>query len=319
MMDTIAVKVARKTQEALDVCSFELVRADGGALPAFSAGAHIDVHLGDSLLRQYSLCNNDAETDRYLIGVLRDPASRGGSATLHDRVREGDILQIGAPRNQFRLEPASKCLLFAGGIGITPILCMAERLARQSADFAMHYCTRSRERTAFYSYLKSSGYANKVEFHFDAGSDADKLDVAGVLAQQPEDTHLYVCGPGGFIEFIKSAAMAAGWQSGRVHFEYFGAAPVAVDGDASFQIQLARSGREFEVPANRTVLQVLLENGIDIPVSCEQGICGTCATAVLSGIPDHRDMYFNEAEHARNDQFTPCCSRAKSPALLLDL
>lgn len=318
-MDTITVRVARKVQEALDICSFELVHVDGGTLPAFSAGAHIDVHLGDKLLRQYSLCNNEKETRRYVISVLRDPASRGGSAALHDRVMEGDVLQISAPRNQFCLHPAPKILLFAGGIGVTPILCMAGRLAGQGADFEMHYCTRSRERTAFYSYLTSSSFADKVWFHMDTGPGAHKLDVAAVLDGQPQDTHLYVCGPSGFIEFVKGAATAAGWQGSRIHFEYFGAAPASADGDTAFQIQLARSGKEFKVPADRTVLQVLLANGIDIPVSCEQGICGTCATGVLKGIPDHRDMYFNETEHARNDQFTPCCSRAKTPVLVLDL
>lgn len=318
-MDTITVKVARKTQEALDICSFELVAADGARLPAFSAGSHIDVHIDERLVRQYSLCNCDSQSDRYVIGVLRDPNTRGGSAAMHDRVRVGDSLRISAPRNHFRLVPAPRALLLAGGIGITPLLGMAERLAQSDTEFELHYCARSLERAAFYRHIRESIYASSAHFYFDTGPTAGRFDIAGLLQAQTEGTHLYVCGPAGFIDFVKNAAAKQGWTADRIHFEYFGSQAVAVEGNTSFEIRLAGSGKTFHVPADKTVLQVLLDNGVDIPVSCEQGVCGTCATRVLQGIPDHRDMFFSDAEHENNDQFTPCCSRAKSPVLVVDL
>jgi vanillate monooxygenase ferredoxin subunit len=321
-METMTVKVVRKSREAQDIVSFELARADGGGLPPFSAGAHIDVHVGDGLVRQYSLCNDASETHRYLICVLREPASRGGSVAMHDRVREGDLIRISVPKNHFSLVPASKTFLFAGGIGVTPILCMAERLAWIGADFEMHYCTRSVERTAFHERIRSSPFADKVRFYFDDSAVADKIDLAAILRPAPENSHLYVCGPGGFIAFVKDTARKLAWTDDAIHFEYFAAqaAPSREAGlEADFEVQVASTGATYSVPAGASILQVLLENGIDVPASCEQGVCGTCITRVLGGIPDHRDMVFNDAEHARNDQITPCCSRALTPLLVLDL
>jgi vanillate monooxygenase ferredoxin subunit len=318
-MDTMTVKVVRKTREAQDIVSLELASADGSALPPFSAGAHIDVHLGDGLVRQYSLCNDANETHRYLICVLREPASRGGSAALHERISEGDLLRIGVPKNHFPLVPASKTLLLAGGIGVTPILCMAERLARIGADFEMHYCTRSVDRTAFLERISSSPFADKVRFYFDDGPLANRLDLSGVLGAQPENCQLYVCGPGGFIASVKNTAKEMAWADEAIHFEYFAAQPVQASEEAAFEVQVASTGATYFVPANVSILQVLLENGIEVPASCEQGICGTCITRVLGGTPDHRDMFFNDAEHAKNDQITPCCSRSLTPLLVLDL
>lgn len=316
MIDVVVV--TRKT-EAHGICSFELAAVDEGPLPAFSAGAHIDVHLGDGLIRQYSLCNHPDERHRYVIGVLLDPASRGGSNTLHEHINSGDRLHISAPRNLFPLVPeARRSLLFAGGIGITPILCMAERLAHSGADFDLHYCARSRERAAFVERLRQSPFRDRVHLHFDEQPDT-AMHTARVLAEPCADVHVYVCGPAGFMQHVLDTARTQGWHEDTLHREYFAAAPVDTGNDGRFSVKVNSTGQVFEIAADQTVVQVLERHGIDIPLSCEQGVCGTCLTRVLEGTPEHRDMFLTEEEQACNDQFTPCCSRSKTPLLLLDL
>ncbi|MFC6673443.1 PDR/VanB family oxidoreductase [Marinobacterium aestuariivivens] len=316
----IEVEVISKTLDAEDIFRFELARPDGAALPAFGAGAHIDVHLPNGLVRQYSLCNHPEESHRYEIGVLKDPSSRGGSAAMHEQVQAGDRLQISEPRNHFPLaHEAARSLLFAGGIGVTPILCMAERLAHSGGEFEMHYCTRTESRTAFRQRIADSDFAKRVQFHFDDGDPTQILDAASLLARPETGTHLYVCGPKGFMDHVLDTAKRLGWPADQVHREYFAAAPINHDADAAFEIQLGSSGQILEVPADKSALQVLLEQDIDIPYSCEDGVCGTCLTRVLEGEPDHRDLFMEPAEHAANDQFTPCCSRSKSKRLVLDI
>ena len=317
-MNTIEVRVAAKVREAEDICSFELVDLEGRPLPPFDAGAHIDVHVGAGQVRQYSLCNPPHETHRYLIGVLRDAASRGGSLALHDAVQAGSVLTIGVPRNHFALVDAQRTLLLAGGIGVTPILAMAEALARKGATFEMHYCARSPERAAFRERIAASGFARQVQFHYDSANAAQRLDLPALLAA-PGQTHLYVCGPAGFIEHVLAAARARSWPEAQLHVEYFGAVAIDTTGDQSFDVKLASSGQVLTVPKGRSVIQVLAEQGIEVPYSCEEGVCGTCVTRVLDGVPDHRDLYLTDEEHAANDQFTPCCSRARTPLLVLDL
>jgi vanillate O-demethylase ferredoxin subunit len=318
-MSGFSVTVVKKIREAVDIFSFELVGTNGASLPPFSAGAHIDVKVNDRITRQYSLCNSPSEPHRYVIAVLNEPQSRGGSVAMHADVDVGHTLEISAPKNHFPLEVAPHTLLLAGGIGVTPLLCMAERLTEIGADFRMHYCTRSRDRTAFYERIANAAFAAKVDFHFDDGAPDQKLDLPAILTNAPPDTHLYVCGPGGFIDYVKATAHSLGWSGARVHVEYFGTSPETLaDGD-QFEVTIASTGACHTVPANRTVVQVLQEAGIEIPVSCEQGVCGTCVTRVLDGIPEHRDLYFTDEEHAANDQFTPCCSRARTPRLVLDL
>ena len=316
-MSDIQVKVLRRQQEAEGIFSYELAREDGTPLPAFSAGSHIDVHLPGGLVRQYSLCNDDQETHRYRIAVLRDPASRGGSVALHDRVKEGDTLTISVPRNHFPLVAAPHSLLLAGGIGITPLLCMAQRLAHAGHAFSLHYCTRSLARTAFAGEVAAFGA--RAHLHLDDGDATQKLDLPAVLAAAPAGTHLYVCGPSGFIDFVMNTARAAGWPAERLHLEYFGAAPQDTAGDRAFEVRLASSGKTVTVPAGQTVVQALQAQGVEVLVSCEQGVCGTCLTRVLEGECDHRDMYLTDDEKAANDQFLPCCSRARSPLLVVDL
>ena len=320
----LSVRVTRKAVEAEGICSFELESTGGGPLPAFAAGSHVDVHIdapgSGELTRQYSLCNDPAESHRYLIAVLREPASRGGSAAMHGQVHEGSVLAISPPKNHFALaHDASAHLLMAGGIGVTPILCMAERLSAVGAAFEMHYAARSRARLAFAGRIAGSRFADRVRCHLDDGDAAQKLDIAAVLAAQAPGTHLYVCGPRGFMDAVIGAARAAGWADERIHFEYFAADVAPCAGDAAFEVQLASSGRLIVIKPDQTVIDALAAAGVVVPTSCEQGVCGTCLTRVIDGRPDHRDSYLTPEEQAAGDQFLPCCSRALTPRLVLDL
>jgi ferredoxin-NADP reductase len=316
----LSVQVVRKRVEATDICTFELADPLGNALPSFSAGSHVDVYIGDGLVRQYSLCNDPRDTHRYMIAVLRVPASRGGSAVMHDAIQEGDLLEISEPRNRFQLaHGARRSLLVAGGIGVTPILCMAERLANIGADFEMHYCTRSPGRTAFMERIRRSSFGERVHFHFDDGPAGQKLDAERLLTHSRPDTHLYVCGPTGFMDWLLSTARAKGWPAQRQHREYFSSDMRAASDDKEFDVKIASTGKVYRIARDRTVVAALAQYGIEIPTSCAQGVCGTCLTRVIDGEPDHRDIYQTDAERARNDQFTPCCSRARSATLVLDL
>jgi vanillate monooxygenase ferredoxin subunit len=317
---TLTVRVARKSKEALDICSLELVSPDGAPLPAFSAGSHIDVHLPNGLTRQYSLCNDPAEGHRYLIGVLKDPASRGGSMAVHESVHEGDMLSISAPKNHFALaHEAQESLLLAGGIGITPILCMAERLSVAGAKFELHYGARTRERMAFQERIARSSFAHRAAFHFDDGEAGQKMNLDALLAAPHSGKHLYVCGPKGFMDAVLAKARAGGWSEPQLHYEFFSAEVIKSASDGSFEVKLASSGKRILVGKDETVVQALAAAGILVQTSCEQGVCGTCLTRVLEGEPDHRDMYLTPEEQATNGQFLPCCSRAKSACLVLDL
>ncbi len=313
--------MARKAVEAADICSFELVAAQADQpLPAFSAGSHVDVHLPSGLTRPYSLCNDPRETHRYLIAVLRDPASRGGSQAMHEQVHEGQLLQISAPKNHFALaHGAQRSLLLAGGIGITPLLCMAEQLAMTDAPFEMHYCGRGRARIAFHERISASAFAPQVHFHFSDGPGAQRLDMPTLLARPQAGLHLYVCGPKGFMDAVLSTARGLGWPENQLHYEFFTAEIAKSDSDSDFEIQLASSGQIIPVTREQTVTQALAAAGVEVQTACEQGVCGTCLTRVLAGVPDHRDLYLTPEEQAANDQFTPCCSRAKSARLVLDL
>ncbi|MBA2960501.1 MULTISPECIES: PDR/VanB family oxidoreductase [Ramlibacter] len=318
-MNEISVEVRSRTEEADGICSLELVHPGGELLPAFTAGAHIDVHVSPQLVRQYSLCNDPTERHHWRIAVLRDPASRGGSAGVHERLHAGTTLQVSAPRNHFELVAARRSVLVAGGIGITPILAMAQVLHATQQEFAMHYCARSERRMAFRREIQASGYAANVRFHAADGPTEQQFDPGQALAGGDAATHLYVCGPSGFMDHVLVTARALGWPEENLHREQFAAAPVATGEDLAFEVQLARSGRTCTVPAGRSALQVLLEQGVDIPFSCESGVCGTCITRVLDGEPAHRDSFFTDAERAANDQFTPCCSRSRTARLVLDL
>jgi vanillate O-demethylase ferredoxin subunit len=319
-MVLIAVTVTAKTTEASGICSFELRDAEGRDLPPFEAGAHIDVHLPGGFVRQYSLCNAPGERHRYLIGVLRDPKTRGGSAALHDLVREGDRLTISAPRNHFPLvESARRSLLFAGGIGVTPLLCMAEQLALADGDFVMHYCARSSDRAAFLDRIGRSAFADRVQLNFDDLAPDRQFDLAAALGAPVEGAHVYVCGPAGYIQAVLDHARSAGWSEAQLHCEYFAASTQPQDNDGSFEVRIASSNEVFIVPPDRSIVDVLATAGYDIETSCGSGVCGTCMTHVLEGEPDHRDVYLTPALQATNSVMMLCCSRAKSSMLTLDL
>ena len=315
----MTLTVAKKWREAAEVHGFELVDAEGRDLPPFTAGAHVDVEIAPGLVRQYSLCNDPRRRDHYQIAVLREAVSRGGSAGLIERIEVGQTVQVSEPRNHFALEPsARRTVLIAGGIGITPILCMAERLAHTGAPFELHYAARSPERAAFLGRIEA--LAGKAKIHFSEGPEAQRLDLDAVLADPAPGTHLYVCGPARLIEAALAAAKTRGWPSSRVHREYF-APPDGQDtgpGEA-FEVEIASSGEVLAIPAGKAITEVLAEHGIEIATSCEQGVCGTCVTRVLEGVPDHRDVYLTPDEQAANDRMTPCCSRAKTARLVLDL
>ncbi|RDU98870.1 PDR/VanB family oxidoreductase [Trinickia dinghuensis] len=318
--DRLKVKIRRRVHEAEGIIALELVDPSGGELPPFDAGAHVEVDVGNGLTRHYSLCNSPQERDRYVLGVLREPSSRGGSASIHEGFHEGTCIEVSPPRNHFALdESAGHSVLVAGGIGITPLLAMAWRLHALGASFELHYCVRNRARAAFIDLLRQSPFAERVTVHCDDDGDAARLNMRAMLQNPRPDTHVYVCGPGGFINALIYVARDCAWNEANVHYEFFAASVCASGAGSGFVVHAARSGLRVDVPAGKSVAQALLEAGIDVPLSCEQGVCGTCLTRVLEGVPEHRDVFLTPEERAANDRMLLCCSRAHSPLLRLDI
>jgi len=315
----IKVRVASRAQAAEGIVRLDLVCPEGRDLPSFDAGAHVDLFLENGLTRQYSLCNDPADRGHYRIAVLREPASRGGSAYVHEALAEGVTLEISAPRNLFALdETASEHLLFAGGVGVTPILAMARRLDALGHPFAFHYCARDRSRAAFLDELAAAPFADAVRLSFDA-EPATRLDLDIALADPAPSRRLYVCGPAGFMTHVIDGALARGWTPDQIRKEHFAAAPASEGEDRPFELIIASTGQVVPVATDQTAAQALEAAGVFVPVSCEQGVCGTCLTGVTEGEPDHRDAFQTAAERAANDRFTPCCSRARTPRLVIDL
>ena len=295
---------------------YELVDPRGRDLPRFAPGAHVELRAG-GFLRRYSLWNDPAERRRYCIAVLREAASRGGSRHLHENVRVGDIVEVSPPRNNFPLDPAGeRHLLIAGGIGIAPIMSMVTELRRRHADFEIHYCTRSPEWTAFRSELAPLAAEGRLRFHHDGGDPARGLDIAATLREAGSGTHLYYCGPAPLM--AAAAEAVRDWPAGTVHCEYFTGVPEpAATEDHPFRVQLAKSGGDYEVRVGETIAEALQRRGIAVRTSCELGYCGTCLTPYLAGEPDHRDQVLDE--NGRRRYVLICCSRAKTPVLVLDL
>jgi vanillate O-demethylase ferredoxin subunit len=314
----LSVQIKRRTDVAEAIISLELISPTGADLPPFEAGAHVEVNVGAGLVRNYSLCNAPQERHRYVLGILREPSSRGGSAFIHEHFEEGMCVSISEPRNHFRLfELARHSVLVAGGIGITPLLAMAWRLHSIGASFELHYCVRNRPRAAFLELLNQSPFADRVTLHFDDAGDQGRLHMPALLHQPRADKHLYVCGPAGFMNAVIEGARDHSWAEENIHYEYFAATQSAAG--ASFVVHATRSGMTLTVPADKSIAQALLEVGVDVPLSCEQGVCGTCLTRVLEGEPEHRDLFLTDAEKSANDQMLLCCSRAKSTSLHLDI
>ena len=312
----LRVRVARKWASATDVAGFELESVEG-PLPGFQAGAHIDVHLPNGLVRQYSLTNGPGESHCYRIGVKLEPESTGGSVCLHEAVREGDVLAISVPRNNFTLSRASeRTVLLAGGIGITPLLSMAQTLRHADLAFEMHVFARDGHFLPFGELVTSFGDA-AVE-HLGLSPHQTASEIERILGEHTHSAQLYVCGPAPMIEATVAIAEELGWPEESVHFEYF-ANPTEIDDSTAFEVALARSGLTFRVEPAQTVLQALRAHDIDIPSSCEQGACGTCLASVLEGEILHQDVYLSRSERASGDRMLTCVSRATSDRLVLDL
>jgi len=319
MSEHLILKVRAIAELTPRIRSFELVpTARGETLPGFTAGAHLTVHLPSGLERQYSLCNDPAERHRYCIAVQREEDGRGGSREMFRDVHVGDAVTVGLPRNHFPLheDDAGEPVLIAGGIGVTPILAMARRLAAAGRRFSMLYLARDPESTAFAEEFSTfAAMGAEIRIHHDGGDPARAFDLAGFFRSLPEAAHVYCCGPAGLMAAV--AALGEG-RGERLHFEHFAnddAAPRS--GDRAFTVVLARSGREIAVPADRTILEVLLEAGLDVDYSCTEGTCGTCITRLIDGEPDHRDLVLLPEE--RDGNVVICCSRAKGERLTLDL
>ncbi|MGH6946728.1 MAG: 2Fe-2S iron-sulfur cluster-binding protein [Kiloniellales bacterium] len=302
-----------------EIKSFELRAPDGGLLPVFEAGAHIDVVTASGERRSYSLANAPGERDRYLVGVLREKDGRGGSAWIHEAVKAGDTITVLPPLNNFPLhQEASEHILIGGGIGITPLLAMGHRLKALGANTTLHYCTRSPGATAFLAEA-SALFGERLMLYHDGGEPGCGIDLGATLAARPEGAHLYICGPLGLLAAARAAS--AHWPQGTVHFELFAPpAPAPHQPDQAFEIFLSRRKQTLTVPADRSILEVLRAAGVAIDYSCEAGICGTCRTRLISGEPDHRDEVLTPAEKAAKADIMVCISRAKpGQKLVLDI
>ena len=315
----LTVRVEKKFHLTNEIVSYELVGLTENLLPDFTAGSHIDVFLKNGLIRQYSLYKKSSENIRYCIAVLRTKDSKGGSSAMHDWVNEGDELTISSPKNHFQLdESAPSTMLLAGGIGITPLLCMADRLFELNKYFQLHYFAKSKEHMAFLQYLCETQYNKNVHFYFSEDID-NQYSLEGIMGTISRDSQLYVCGPPGFMEMIITSASTT-LSEDKIHREYFVSnLQINIDQEQEFRIQLASTGKEYTIPQNKTIVEVLRDQGIDVMVSCEQGVCGTCITRVIEGIPLHRDIFMSNHEHDANNQITLCCSRSKSKLLVLDI
>jgi phthalate 4,5-dioxygenase reductase component len=310
----LSLRVARASDLADGIRQFELRPAAGGDLPEFTAGSHIAVRTPSTIERKYSLCNDPAERDRYVIAVRREPNGRGGSRSLIEDVHEGDEVLVSVPHNNFQLVKSPAGYLFiAGGIGITPIMSMVRHLkASSEGKFRLCYCTRSEAVTAFRDELTGPQFRGQVTIHHDGGDPARMLDLWPFL-EQPKG-HVYCCGPRGLMQDVRD--MTGHWSSSSVHFEAFTEPEKRAPNDRAFRVRLARSGQTVEVPVGTTILEAIREAGHEAPSSCESGTCGTCRTALLAGEADHRDLVLGE--HEKTSNIMICVSRARSDELLID-
>ena len=315
--DTLQARIRTLRYEADGVLSVELVPVNGATFPRFTAGAHIDVHLPNGITRSYSLVNDASEVNRYVLGILSDPASRGGSRYVHEQLRCGATLSIGVPRNNFELDDsAAHSVLVAGGIGVTPILNMFRHLRQAGRSVRLVYCARSRAKAPFLDEIAALG--GDVHLHFDDENGGRPFDLTAEMRSQPAGTHAYCCGPGVMLAAFEQACKDANLTD--VHVERFAAdTTVSHAPSEGYVVELARSGKRFDVPAGKTLLDTLIEGGVDVAYSCMEGICGSCETRVLEGCPDHRDSVLSASEKASNKMMMVCVSGAKGGKLVLDL
>jgi len=295
--------------------TYEFGLPDGSVLPAYQPGAHIGLHLPNGIAREYSLTRPYKAGEGYVVGIKRDPASKGGSRYIHDNLRVGQILEIDGPKNNFPLHTGdAPAVLIAGGIGVTPIWCMAQHLETQSRAFELHYAARTREEAAFLKEMTPLGA--KLHLHIDAEQGGRFLDVGAIVRAAPANAHLYCCGPLPMLEAFEKAMEALPIE--RKHVEYF-ASPNAPAVEGGYTVVLARSGREVQIKPGITILETLRALGMNVPASCEQGVCGTCETKVIEGRPDHRDILLTPQEKASNKTMMICCSGSLDARLVLDV
>lgn len=310
--DVFTVQVQDVRAEADGIKSFELV-AMNDALPSFAAGAHIDLHLPNGMIRSYSLLNDPAERHRYVVAVANDLKGRGGSRYLHESVAAGDMIAVSPPRNHFPLvENAEHTILIAGGIGITPIFCMIQRLEALGRSWELYYSARARSAAALVNAL--ANYSDRVIIRFDDETGGVPFDLAEIVGGAAPDTHIYCCGP---TPMLKAFEDAGAHRPDTIHLEYFAADLAPATG--AFEVRLARSGHTLAIRDGENILDALLAEGFDIPYSCQEGTCGECETRVLAGIPDHRDVVLSKKQRDSNAVMMVCCSRAKSASLTLDI
>ena len=312
----IDARLVEITPVAKDTNLYTFRRAEGGPLPPYKPGAHIDLHLPNGMIRQFSLCAPNTDPESYVVGIKRDAQSRGGSRYIYDEMKVGHDIKISAPRNNFPLvENAEHVVLVAGGIGITPIWCMAQQLTALGRSWKLYYACRSRADMAFLEALEKLD-PNFRHLHFDEEAGGKVLDLAAAIAAAPPDAHFYCCGPNPMLAAFEAAA--ANRPRDHVHVEYF-TAKAEASTTGGFWVELARSGEEYFIPEGKKILEVLFEAGIDVDYSCELGICGACETRVISGIPDHRDAVLSAEEQDANTKVMICCCGSKTERLVLDM
>lgn len=306
--------VSNRSVPADGVVALTLMQPGGDDLPAWTPGAHIDLLLADGVTRQYSLCGTPSEQDRWRIGVLLDERGRGGSRLVHETLTERARVRVRGPRNHFPLLPAPNYLFIAGGIGITPVLSMMATAQEAGSDFRLFYGGRSRASMAFVRELER--YGDRVRLW--PQDEEGLLDLAGILAAPSDDTLVYSCGPEPLLGAVEEQCKA--WPDGSLHIERFAAkAPEAGAASEAFDVVLARSGVTVNVPAGMSVVDAVEKAGVSVLTSCLEGVCGTCETAVLEGIPDHRDSLLTQSEKEAGDFMMICVSRSLTPQLILDL
>ena len=319
MSDTTRPLLIRQIRlESSDTVSFELVAEDKQPLPQFAAGAHVNVQIPDGLSRSYSLVNPPSQTDHYVIAIKREPQSRGGSAWFHEKARVGMTLHVSPPANEFALDvTAATSIFIAGGIGITPMLSMIGRQNQLGRPWQLHYSARVKEQMAFADLVQElacSGHG-EVHLYFTAGG-TGRMQLEVINAAMQSDAHIYCCGPTSLIDAFLAATRSR--PAHAVHFERFTASQEAAS-EGGFSLNLLRDGRTLLVPKGKSILDVLLDAGLNVEYACTQGVCGTCKVSVSGGIPDHRDECLTEDERASNAAIITCCSGSRSPVLTLNL
>lgn len=309
-------------QRAEGIVELELRSPEGAALPGFTAGAHIDLHLGNGMTRSYSLVNpsdRTEERDRYVVAVNKDPASKGGSRYIHEELKPGMMLEVGEPRNNFPLvEDVPLVVFFAGGIGITPLWCMIQRLESIGRPWKLVYGARSRTHCAYMEEIGALAekVAGRVQFHFNDEHGGQPMNLNTLVADLPADAHLYCCGPVPMLDAFEKAT--ASRPEGTAHVEYFAAKHAAALCGA-YKVTLARSNKTVQVTQGKSILDAVIDAGVDVPHACKEGVCGACQTTVLEGMPDHRDSFLSAAEARGGKTMMICCSGCKCEELVLDL